>query len=163
MPYLPLWGMGAADICAAPSLAVLHGTWSRNLESFVGYSFENVKSWQNVVNEKSVLWEYKNVCTSEDHAILFKEALLLRGLWILNQNFVVRGMLLRRKEMYFLTRFLATLTHSLWLWAWRWLKYILHNEEKILHSVGSCHPASPWMPPLQKETWVLYITKNWSW
>lgn len=33
-----------------------------------------------VVNEKSVLCEYKKVCTSGDHMILFEDILLLRGL-----------------------------------------------------------------------------------
>lgn len=58
-----------------------------------------MKNWQVVENEKHISGEYKNVCTPEDHAILFKEALLFRGLLILILNFVVRGMLLRRKEM----------------------------------------------------------------
>ena len=78
---------------------VLHGLliWKKKKSTY----------WQIAVNEKSVLRGYENVCTSEDCTVLFKGVLLLRRLWILNQSFVVRGMLLRRKEMYFLTRFSA--------------------------------------------------------
>lgn len=141
----PLGGDGEAPSCAVSSPAALHGR--RSPGSFVDCWFENTKSWQMVVNEKSVLCEYKKVCTSGDHMILFKDILLLRGLWILNQRFAVRGMLHRRKAMGFKTRF-----WQLWHIHYGYehggsSNIILQRVEILLHSVGSCGPESPWMPP----------------
>lgn len=117
------FGRGGSHVhCAAPSPAVFHE--SRSLECFVDCWFENRKSWPILENEQSILGEYENVCTPEDHATLFTEASLWSGLLPLNQNLVVKAMCLRRKETYFSMRLLAILTHSQWLWAGRRLKYI---------------------------------------
>ena len=95
----------ASHISAPPSPALLGG--KRSLESCVNGGLEKRKIWQAVVNEERVVCESESVCTSEHCTVLFEEVLLWRRLWILNLSFVVRGMLLRRKEMYFLTRFSA--------------------------------------------------------
>lgn len=69
----------------------------------------------------------------------------------MNQSFVVRGMLLRRKEMYFLTRFSANFDTFIMVMSMEAAQIYLHNLGIILHSVTSF----PRNDIVHKETWVL--------
>lgn len=143
----------ASHISAPPSPAELCG--KRSPESSVDYWFgekTNHTYWQIAVNEKSVLRGYENVCTSEDCTVLFKGVLLLRRLWILNQSFVVRGMLLRRKENVLFNKIFSKLRHIHYGHEHGGGSDICITPGITLHSVTSF----PRNDIVHKETWVLW-------